>query len=674
VPPQVRAGDSAGEGVRHMSVNCGFKDAHDNRSLVVDTILRDAARLDTGIRAAQAALQSAQHPDGYWCYELEADCTIPAEYIMMMHYMNEIDAELERKLCVYLRQRQTEHGGWPLYYGGAMDLSCTVKAYFALKLAGDDPGAAHMVRAREAIHGRGGAARANVFTRIALALFGQIPWRGVPFIPVEIMLLPRWFPFNVNKVSYWSRTVMVPLLVLCTLKRPAVNPRKVNIRDLFTVAPEQERNYFPARSRLNRVFLVLDKLGRLIEPFIPGWVRRRAMKKAEDWFVERLNGDGGLGAIFPAMVNAYEAMACLGYADDRPERLTALAAIRKLLVVKDDLAYCQPCVSPVWDTGLACLALQEADNAGTRPAVRRALDWLKARQLLDAPGDWRDYRPHLPGGGWPFQFENGHYPDLDDTSLVGWAMHRADERRYGDAIRRAADWLAGMQSRNGGFASFDADNTHYYLNEIPFADHGALLDPPTSDVTARCVTLLSRLADGEPKYRGVLDKAIAFLRAEQEADGSWFGRWGTNYIYGTWSILVSFAAAGISSDDPSVMRAVAWLKGVQRSDGGWGETNDSYHDASLAGRGESSTPYHTAWAMLALMEMGETNSPEVYNGARYLLRTQREDGTWRENWFNAPGFPRVFYLKYHGYSTFFPLWALARYRNLLRQTILETEG
>ena len=645
-----------------MSVN--FKHMESQTARDIGTADK-VAELERGVRAAQEAVLTAQDPAGYWCYELEADCTIPAEYIMMMHYMDEIDAGLERKLAAYLRTRQMDHGGWPLYYGGAMDMSGTVKAYYALKLAGDTIDAPHMIRAREAILAHGGAARSNVFTRIALALFGQVPWRGVPYMPIEIMLLPRWFPFHLSKVSYWSRTVMVPLLVLCTLKRPAVNPRNVHIKELFTVPPDKERNYFPVRSKLNHLFLWGDKLGRLVDPLIPAFVRKKAMKKAEDWFRERLNGMGGLGAIFPAMVNAYEALACLGYAEDHPERVTALASIRKLLVVNQDSAYCQPCVSPVWDTGLACLALHEADTTGTWPAVRSALDWLKGLQLLDAPGDWRDYRPELEGGGWPFQFENSHYPDLDDTAVVAWAMHQSDAGRYGYAIRRAADWLVGMQSRNGGFAAFDADNTHYYLNEIPFADHGALLDPPTSDVTARCVVLLSRLVDSHNEYRPVIDKAVDYLRSEQELTGGWFGRWGTNYIYGTWSVLVAFAEAGVSRDDPAVRRAVAWLKASQRPDGGWGETNDSYDDKSLAGRGPTSMSFHTAWAMLALMAVDDVNSPELYKGAQYLLRTQGEDGTWGEAWYNAPGFPRVFYLKYHGYSTYFSLWALARYRNLL---------
>lgn len=620
-------------------------------------------RLEVAIHRARDALLKHQHPEGYWCFEFEADCTIPAEYILMMHYLDEIDAALQAKLAAYLRARQVAEGGWPLYYRGKLDLSCTVKVYYALKLAGDDPGDPHMVRAREAILARGGAARANVFTRIALALFGQIPWRGVPFMPVEIVLLPRWFPFHLSKVSYWSRTVMVPLLVLCSLKARAKNPHGIQVRELFTEPPEDEKQYFPIRSRLNWFFLALDQAGRSIEPFIPRRIRHRAIAKAEAWFTQRI-GSGGLGGIFPAMVNAYHALDLLGYSPDHPLRASAKQALQDLLVVGERAAYCQPCVSPVWDTVLACLALQETEGQG-HPAVHRGLDWLVNCQLLDAPGDWREYRPDLPGGGWPFQFENSYYPDLDDTAVVVWSMGQEQNQRYRESTRRAAEWLHGMQSKNGGFASFDADNTHYYLNEIPFADHGALLDPPTADVSARCATALARLLRERPDYRQALDACLAYLRREQEPDGCWFGRWGTNYIYGTWSVLAAFEQVGIAPQDPAVRRAVEWLTRVQRSDGGWGEDNASYEDPATAGRGHASTSFQTAWAMLGLMAAGEGHSTAVRRGAEYLLASQRPDGLWQDEWYTAPGFPRVFYLKYHGYDKYFPLWALARYRKLL---------
>ena len=630
--------------------------------------------LDRAVAEARDALIARQDAQGHWVFELEADCTIPAEYIMMMHFLDVIVAALEVKLCRHLRSAQAEHGGWPLYHGGDFNLSCSIKAYYALKLAGDRPDAPHMVRARTAILKRGGAARANVFTRIALALFGQLPWRGVPYIPVEIMLLPKWFPFHLDKVAYWSRTVMVPLFILCTRKPVARNPRDVHIRELFTIPPEQERGYLRRKGWLAKIFLAADRLGRLIDPFIPARTRERATRLAENWMLERLNGEDGLGAIFPAMVNALEAMVILGYPQDDPRRVTAKRALQKLLVIGPSSAYCQPCVSPVWDTALAALAMQETGDAASSGASMRALDWLKDRQLLDEPGDWRVSRPSLAGGGWAFQFANGHYPDLDDTAVVAWAMHQAqDPVRYAESVRRALDWLVGMQSKDGGFAAFDADNTHYHLNMIPFADHGALLDPPTSDVTARVVTVLARV--GRPQDKEALDRAIAYLRRQQEPDGSWFGRWGTNYIYGTWSVMTAFAQAHIGPDDPAVQRAVHWLTQQQNADGGWGESNDTYAiprpvvDPASAVAKSPSTVYQSAWALLGLLAAGEAPSEAARRGADFLIRAQAADGLWSDLSFTAPGFPRVFYLRYHGYSAYFPLWALAAYRTLTRRGI-----
>ncbi len=625
--------------------------------------------VDGAVAKARDALAARQSTQGYWLFELEADCTIPSEYIMMMHFLDEIDTALERKLAVYVRSHQAEHGGWPLYPGGDFNVSCSVKAYYALKLAGDDPEAPHMARARAAILARGGAARANVFTRIALALFGQLPWRGVPYIPVEIMLLPKWFPFHLDKVAYWSRTVMVPLFILCTRKCRAKNPRRIEIRELFTTPPDEERDYFRDAvqhgGRVGRVWLLAERLGRMIDPLIPARMRARATRRAEEWMLERLNGEDGLGAIFPAMVNALEAMTILGYADDDPRRATAKRALRKLVVENPSSAYCQPCVSPVWDTALACLAMQEAGDALANGAATRALDWLQTEQLLDEPGDWRVNRPGVAGGGWAFQFANSFYPDLDDTAVVVWAMHQApNSDEYRESVRRALDWLVGMQSTNGGFAAFDADNTYYSLNKIPFADHGAMLDPPTSDVTGRVVTVLAKVA--RPQDEAALARAVAYLRREQESDGSWYGRWGTNYIYGTWSVLTSLMQAGLSAQDPVVRRAVGWLKSRQNSDGGWGESNDSYaHRSEQA----ASTPYQTAWALLGLLAAGEVHTDTVRRGIGHLLRTQQQDGLWSDPNFTAPGFPRVFYLKYHGYSGYFPLWALAAFRAFTRHGI-----
>ncbi len=624
--------------------------------------------VNTAVEEAVQALLRLQHDEGWWAWELEADCTIPAEYILMTHFMGEPEEELEGRIAGLLRAVQLEQGGWPLYHGGDFDMSCSVKVYYALKLCGDDPQAPHMRRAREAILAHGGAARSNVFTRITLALFGQIPWRGVPFLPVEHMLLPRWFPFHISKISYWSRTVLVPLAVLCSVKPAAVNQRGRGIAELFTVPAEQERHYFRPQGLLGRLFLVWDRTARLLEPLIPRVLRARALRASADWLIPRLNGVHGLGCIFPAMVNAYEALGLLGYAPGHPYCKEAREALRKLLVRRPDGSVsCQPCVSPVWDTSLGCLALAEADPEACHIPLVRALDWLRGRQVLKASvGDWREKHPDLAGGGWAFQFSNNHYPDLDSTPVVAWAMRETDPERYREPIAQAAEWVHGMQSRNGGYGSFDSDNTCYYLNYIPFADHGALLDPPTSDVTARCLVLLGR--SPEPAHRAAAARALNFLWREQEEDGSWFGRWGTNYIYGTWSVLSALEQVGVRPDDPRVRRAAAWLKKIQNTDGSWGESNDSYIWREQAGCGVG-TPFQTAWALLGLLACGEAHSEAVCRGVEHLLHTQQDDGLWNSEEFTAPGFPRVFYLRYHGYSRYFPLWALGRYRRLVhRQT------
>ena len=629
----------------------------------------DNLALDNQFSKARSALLASQHEDGHWCFPLEADCTIPAEYILMMHFMDEVDVALENKIARFIRSKQDQsHNGWPLYYGGDFDISCTVKSYYALKLVGDSPDAPHMIRAREAILKYGGAAKSNVFTRLLLAMYQQVPWRAVPVVPSELILLPRWFPFHLSKISYWSRTVMVPLSILCTLKAKAANPRNVDIRELFTVPPEKEKNYFPkADTRLKRFFMWVERLLSKFEPRLPEFMRRYSIRRAERWTLERLNDECGIGAIFPAMVNAYEALALLGYAEDHPNRVQCRRALEGLLINEGEQAWCQPCTSPVWDTVLSGLALQE-DPAADQKTVHAALDWLVTKQVLDEPGDWRDKCPALPGGGWAFQYANPHYPDLDDTAAVAWAMTQAKmqgAQAYEQSLARAINWLAGMQSSNGGFAAFDVNNTCHYLNEIPFADHGALIDPPTSDVTARCVGVLSLY--GDPGHQHAVQRGIDFLLQEQEADGSWFGRWGTNYIYGTWSVLEALKLAKLDVNHMSIRRAVQWLKSIQREDGGWGETNDTYLDQQLAGRFETSTAFQTAWAVLGLMAAGEVNSHSVRAGVDYLLRNQAADGLWEEPWFTAPGFPRVFYLRYHGYSKYFPVWALARYRALMKE-------
>ena len=628
-----------------------------------------ASSLECGIEAATAALIKLQRPDGHWVFELEADATIAAEYILLQHFLGEPNPALEAKLAIYLRRTQGAHGGWPLFHGGALNVSASVKAYFALKLVGDAAHSAHMSRAREAILAQGGAGTTNVFTRIMLALFGVIRWTAIPVIPVEILFMPRWFPLNLSRVSYWSRTVLVPLLVLKALKPRARNPRRVTIDELFpgrrprarrwARAPHQSRSHFA-------IFAAVDALLRVVEPLMPRGIRQRAIDRAVGFVTQRLNGEHGLGAIFPAMANTVMMFDALGYPRDHPHLVVARRAIDRLLVITREEAYCQPCVSPVWDTVLACQALLEVGNGGARSAAGEGLSWLEGRQVLDTIGDWAEQRPQVRPGGWAFQYANAYYPDLDDTAVVVMAMDRFVRQRtlrgepdFRTAIERGREWVLGLQSAGGGWGAFDADNTSEYLNHIPFADHGALLDPPSADVTARCVSMLAQL--GHAADAPALRAGLQFLRRSQAQDGSWYGRWGMNYVYGTWSVLCALNACGVDAQAPEIRRAVAWLQSVQNEDGGWGEGGDSYAVDHANHLPAPSTASQTAWALLALLSVGEARLAAVKRGVDYLLRNQGADGFWREPQFTATGFPRVFYLRYHGYAKFFPLWALARY-------------
>jgi len=642
-----------------------------SKSAGIETGAAFDAALETSIASATSALLHDRRPDGHWVFELEADSTIPAEYVLLRHYLGEaVDAELERKIANYLRRVQGAHGGWPLVHDGDFDMSASVKSYFALKMIGDPADAPHMARAREAIRSRGGAIHSNVFTRFMLAMFGVMTWRSVPVLPVEIMLLPMWSPFHINKISYWARTTIVPLMVLAALKPRAQNVGGIGIDELFlqpphsigmtAKAPHQSWGWF-------LLFRGLDSVLRVTEPLFPKKLRARAIDSAVAFIEERLNGEDGLGAIYPPMANAVMMYEVLGKPADYPPRAVTRRALDRLLVIGENEAYCQPCMSPVWDTSLTCHAMLEAAGGEALPAAKQGLDWLLPKQVLDVKGDWAVKRPDVRPGGWAFQYNNAYYPDLDDTAVVVMAMDRArrasQNHSYDAAIARGREWIEGMQSRDGGWAAFDVNNLEYYLNNIPFSDHGALLDPPTEDVTARCVSMLAQLGENVQNSKAVAD-GVAYLRRTQLAEGSWYGRWGLNYIYGTWSVLCALNAAGVDHQDPVIRQAANWLLSIQNMDGGWGEDATSYRLDYKGFEGAPTTASQTAWALLGLMAAGEVGHPAVARGVEYLKSTQTEKGLWDEQRFTATGFPRVFYLRYHGYSKFFPLWALARYRNL----------
>ncbi len=628
------------------------------------------AGVDAGIERAQSALLSSQSPDGHWVGELEANSTITSEYLLFCHLTDRVDRERERKIVDYLRREQLADGGFSIYYKGPANLSATIKAYFAMKAAGVSPQDPAMVAARARIRAAGGPPEADVFTKILLALFGEYDWSGIPAMPVEIMLLPRWSYFNLNEVSYWSRTVIVPLLILMDVKPVKRLAETCRLDELWVVPREQAslrfhrvpRPFSPKTFLWKNFFIGVDDCLKGWERLGPRPFRARAVEAARRWLEERLAVPGGLGGIFPAITNAVLALQALGYPEDHPLIRGQIKEIEVLGVESATSLHYQPCVSPVWDTALAVNALVESGLPADHPQLARAAEWMIEKQIT-VPGDWQAKRPDVPPGGWPFQYDNDFYPDLDDTAMVLMALARIeglDPERRQRAIERGLAWFLGMQGSDGGWGSFDADNNRLIFNNIPFADHGALLDPSTEDLTGRGLELLGMLGEsaGHPAAR----RALGFIRRTQREDGSWYGRWGVNYIYGTWSVLRGVGAIGEDCSQEYVGRAVAWLLSRQNEDGGWGETLASYDDPERAGRGDS-LPSQTAWALLALFAAGHTSGPEVDAGVRYLIDTQGEDGSWDDPLWNGTGFPRVFYLKYHLYAKYFPLWALGVYRS-----------
>ena len=631
-----------------------------------------AALLQSG-----TALLQRQSEVGYWRFDLEADTTIPAEYILLQRLLDTVHPARERRLADYILSRQLPDGSWPLYEGGAGNISATVKAYFALKTVGHEPAEDALQRACVWVRNNGGAERVNVFTRILLATFGQLPWRTVPAMLAEIVWLPRWWVFNLDKVSYWSRCVIIPLLLIFS-QRPVHHG--TNVRELFNKDPDTLKHIdqFSPGNHVKNTFIIFDRLFKLLEPLVPGFIRRLSMRRLETWMRAHMRGEGGIGAIFPAMANAVYALKLLGCDLNDPDLQRGVQAIEDLVIEDATQTYVQPCVSPIWDTCLSLSALSEAGLSTDHKAVKPAVDWLFDKQIFTR-GDWLSKAPDLEGGGWAFQFENDFYPDVDDTSMVVMALLRAGAHRNPDRKKRiaqAVNWTIGMQNSDGGWGAFDIDNHYEYLNNIPFADHGALVDPSTADLTGRCIEMLAML--GYDKTFPPIARGLEFLQRDQEPCGAWFGRWGVNYIYGTWAVLVALGALGEDPKQPYLRKTVNWLQAIQNSDGGWGERCDSYDDATLGGSGDS-TPSQTAWALLGLMAMGEAESAAVAQGIHYLTRNFDNARGWQEQAFTGTGFPRVFYLRYHGYSHYFPLWALgvyARHRQGLktRQQRLVREG
>jgi squalene-hopene/tetraprenyl-beta-curcumene cyclase len=635
----------------------------------------DTVRLDGAIERARSRLLAIQDPEGFWVAELGTDSTLTSEYLMLRRLLGKVDESKQRKAVAYLRETQLPEGGWNIYDGGPNHLSTTVKAYFALKLNGYSPDEPFMRRAREVILDQGGLLRVNVFTKFTLAIFGQIDWRGVPAMPIELFLLPRWFLFNMHEISYWSRTVLTPLMIIYAHKPVVPVPAGAALMELRGDLTAKHDYYFPRDARLlswRNVFLAADRMLHWYEWHPVQRLRRRATERATPWMLARMRGEGGLGGIYPAMANSVIALRCLGYEVEHPLVARAFKQIEALEVEDDRTLHLQPCVSPIWDTCLAVNALRASGLPADHPALAGACKWLLTKQTWKK-GDWKVKAPAAEPGGWYFQFENEFYPDIDDSAVVMTALIRTalpDAEAKRAALAQALKWVMPMQSSDGGWAAYDKDNNRLFLNEIPFADHKALLDPPTADLTGRMLEMLGHL--GRTSSDPAVKRAIAFLQANQEPEGCWYGRWGVNYIYGTWSVLAGLRAVGEPTDQPYVHRAINWLVDRQNPDGGWGESCYSYDDPRTAGRG-SSTASQTAWALMGLLHGGVVGHPAVSKGIDYLLRTQSVDGGWEERAFTGTGFPRVFYLRYHLYRLYFPLWALSLYRTL-RRTADSSDG
>ncbi|MEW6658343.1 MAG: squalene--hopene cyclase [Thermodesulfobacteriota bacterium] len=624
------------------------------------------SRLQKAVERAAAAMVKLQDPEGYWWAELESNVTITAEYLMLHRFLGLDESQVPR-LAADILARQLPNGGWSIWYGDGGELSATVEAYMALKIAGLSPQDERLVRARQFILAQGGPLRTRVFTRIFLALFGQVSWDGIPLLPVEFMLLPPWSGLSIYEFSSWTRATVVPLMIVMARRPVCPLPPEQGVAELFSSPDEPFQkhrvSWKPQGPHLENVFVLVDRLLKLYYRLPLPWLHNLALKRAEKWIVEHQEESGDWAGIQPAMLNSILALHCLGYPVEHRVMRRGLQALDFFTLEDGDRVWLQSCISPVWDTALAVRALAAAGMPQEHPALAQACSWLLSKQIFK-PGDWSIKCPDLLPGGWAFEFVNNWYPDIDDSSMVLVALKEglADPEAHQAQIQRGINWCLGMQSKNGGFGSFDKDNTKEWLNAIPFGDLKALVDPPTEDITGRILEMMGAFGYG-PEHP-VAARALDFIRRTQQSDGSWWGRWGVSCVYGTWSVLAGLKAIGEDLRQPYVRRAVSWLKEHQNPDGGWGECCSCYLDKEMEGCGPS-TASQTGWALLGLMAAGEAASPEVKAGVDYLLKTQTLQGRWEEPYYTGTGFPGHFMIRYHLYRDCFPLMALGQYLNII---------
>jgi len=630
---------------------------------------RTADPVPLAIHRAQQNLLRLQHPDGYWCGELMVDSTLCSDYILYMHWSGKLDSVLQDKCVAHIRRRQLGDGGWNIYEGGPSEINATVKAYFALKLAGHSPDAPWMREARAAALRLGGIPRMNTYAKLYLALLGQFPWKYLPAIPVELILLPDWLFFNIYEMSSWSRAMLMPLAILNHLKPTRQLPAEKHLHELYPAGLEHTDLSLPRNQKffsLGNFFISATELFRVFESPGMAFLRDTALEKAKAWMLERMGeGSDGLAAVFPAMLNSIIALRALGYPDDDPMLQKAVRDFEGLFVDDPEDFRIQPCLSPVWDTAINMIALAESGMDPMSEPLQRSSTWMQGKEVR-IRADWSKKNPHPIASGWAFEFNNVYYPDTDDTAMVLIALRMigsgtdVEAGSYQQMFQRALDWLLSFQCRDGGWAAFDRDVTKSWLEDVPFADHNAILDPTCSDLTGRTLELLGYI--GVDLHCRRVQRAIQFLKDTQEEDGSWYGRWGVNYVYGTWQVLRGLRAIGVDMKQDWLIRAREWLESCQNEDGGWGETCASYDDPMLKGKGPS-TASQTAWAVMGLCAAGAVHSKSVQRGIDFLVTRQNRDGSWTEPETTGTGFPKVFYLKYDMYRNNFPLLALATYEN-----------